>query len=195
MSDIFIKLVENKEELNYVFSLTHDAFVDAGLAKEQNDGKLIHYPQLDKIENTFIMIAVDNGEIIGTNTLTIDGTNGIHTDIYYKKETKEIRSEGRKLASSWRIAVKPGYRNQRQVVMSLIKKTFEIASEHSVETCLFTFYDKHEKVYQRLINATSIVRKQFQNEFYSDQYQILMRWDIERCPERWLVSNSIGINK
>ena len=142
---------------------------------------------LDRIPETFIIIAQLDGETVGTNTLTIDSPAGLHTDPNFKEETESIRSENRKLASSWRLAVDNRYSEYITVVNALIRSTFRLVFENEVNTTLFTFYEKHVKIYERLINAKSVSKKSYESEYYRNLPQVLMRWDVEDSPRRWRI--------
>ncbi|RCU45702.1 N-acetyltransferase [Corallincola holothuriorum] len=165
--------------MDSVYRLTHDAFVGAGLTPATKSGQLIHFPELDNMPKTKVIVAEVNGRIVGTNSITFDGPAGLHTDKFFPEETQSIRDEGRNLASSWRVAVDPSFRNQLKVIRSIFKQTFAVADAYNLECCLFTFYEKHEKIYQKLINARSLCKKSYSNEFYTDKTQVLMRVDIE----------------
>ena len=44
-------------ELDQIYKLTHDAYVERGYCEPQPGGKLIHYPHLDHIPETTILVA------------------------------------------------------------------------------------------------------------------------------------------
>ncbi|WP_196159102.1 GNAT family N-acetyltransferase [Reinekea sp. G2M2-21] len=182
MIEVLYRLA-NETDMESVYRLTHDSFVQAGLSKIQKTRQLVHFPELDGITETKVIVAEVDNKIVGTNSITFDSSAGVHTDKFFPEETKLIRQEGRRLASSWRIAVEPEFRNQLKVLRALLKGTIEEALKADIETCLFTFYEKHERIYQKLINAKSLCRKTYSNEFYSDKTQVLMRVDKESFPK------------
>ena len=57
------------------------------------------------------------------------------------------------------------FRRTRLVLSALIIKTIDIAELWEVETCLFLFAMRHERIYQRLIGARTIC---YRPGFYSD---------------------------
>ncbi len=183
----FIRSVESSFELDCVHKLTHDSYVERGYTTKQPDGRLIHYPHLDQSPNTTVLIALQSGHIIGTNSLTLDGPQGLHTDFDFKPECDQIRSEGRRMASSWRIATCPKFRGETRLVMELIRATVHEFVRLGVETSVFTFHPRHERVYQRLVKLETVARHDGIKHL-SNAPAVLMRWDREKCPKRWLPS-------
>ena len=170
-------------ELDRVHKLTHDAYVEMGYCKPQPDSRLNHYPHLDDIPETTVLIAILDGRIIGTNSLTMDGEHGLHVDADYKWQADKVRAEGRKLASSWRIVTDV---HERKVVMGLMACTVNLGVSLGIETCLFTFNPHHERIYKRLFNMETIGRHESSIEGLTNAPSVLMRCDIEKCPEKWL---------
>ena len=154
-----------------------------GYCKPQPDSRLNHYPHLDDIPETTVLIAISEGRIIGTNSLTMDGEHGLHVDADYKYQVDKVREEGRKLASSWRIVTGV---HGRKLVMGLIASTVDLVISLGVETCLFTFNPHHERIYKRLLNMETLDRHENSIDGLSHAPSVLMRWDIEKCPEKWL---------
>ena len=152
--DYTISVLEDYSRLDEVYRLTHDTLAESGNIKQTIDGKIATCPHLDKIPETTILIAEYQGKIVGTISVTVDSSQGLHTDNWFKPETDEIRSTiSGNLASSWRIATDPNYRGSRLLVISLIKGAFNIVLEKECKACLFTFLNKHVRIYQRIINA------------------------------------------
>lgn len=172
--------------MDEVYKLVHDAYLWRGYCAPQSDGRLRHYPHLDGITETTVIIGIDNGEIVGTVAYTDDGVNGLHVDDDYKAIVDTIRREERKLGSSWRIATKRDYRSEHGLVNALLEAVIHHWIDKRVETVLFTFNPRHEKVYARLWNLTAIGRSDGTVLGLENAPSVLMRWDIERCPAKWL---------
>ena len=114
------KELSDLTRLPEIYSLTHDTYVESGLIQPKETGTLNLFPHLNEIEETVIIIAESNGKIIATNSLTIDGEKGLHTDVYFKSETNELRKKHKKLGSSWRIATDKKHRGDIRIIMTLI---------------------------------------------------------------------------
>ncbi len=180
-----IRPIQSKAELEEVYRLTHDAYVEEGYCRPRPDGRLIHYPDLDQARETTILVALEEGRIVGTNSLTLDGPSGLHVDKDYGPECQAIRQTGRALASSWRIATHRSCRDQRKIVMSLITETVVRAVDFGVESCLFTFNPRHERIYKRLLNMRTIAHSSGTQGLLNAP-SVFMRCDLETLPERWL---------
>ncbi|WP_419656174.1 hypothetical protein Dvar_52740 [Desulfosarcina variabilis str. Montpellier] len=184
--EIRVRPVRTSQEMKEVYRIVHDAYLEKGYIKEQPHGKLIHYPHLDGIPETTVLVALDNCKVIGTNSVTFDGLYGMHVDEDFREECNQIRLENRMLAASWRIATRKSCRNVRKVVMKLIQKTVDHALMNGVETMLFTFNPRHERIYKRLLNMTTIARDDESVAGLSNAPAVLMRVDKENLPDRWL---------
>ncbi|RZM18030.1 MAG: hypothetical protein EOO88_41775, partial [Pedobacter sp.] len=130
-------------EYDEVFKLIHDAYVEANYIEPNTDGRFIHYPHLNSIPQTTVLVAVDNGVTVGTCSITIDSQSGLHTDEDFNNETEQVRKECRKLASSWRLATKIGYRSKIHIIRKLIQANIDYFAENNIETCLMTLVTRH----------------------------------------------------
>ena len=178
---IEIRAVQGPEELKAVYRMTHDAYVDMGFIRPRDDGMLIHYPHLDRINETTVLLALLDGRIVGTNSLTLDGPIGLHVDEDFGLETNHIRADGRTLAACYRMNTLPEVRLHNAIVMSLIRETVWRALESDVQTCLFIFHKRHERVYQRLLNMKTVAERS-EIACVENFPAVFMRCDLETLP-------------
>jgi hypothetical protein len=188
---ILVRPVNGMAELEEVYRLTHDAYAEQGYCSVQPDLRLVHYPHLDRIPETTVLVAIVDGLVAGTNSWTFDGPRGLHADSDFNTECNGLRCEGRRLASAWRLATRNIYRGNRKVIMALIQETVRSAVSAGVETCVFTFNPRHEEVYRRLLNMKTIARSD-ETRGLRNAPAVLMRLDLEAVPERWLNSVVAG---
>ena len=171
-----VRRIQTTQELHDVWRLTHDVYVKAGYCKRRETGWLIHYPRLDNIIETAVFIAIENGRIIGTNSITLDGPKGLHVDDDFPKEVNKIRKEGRRLVASWRIVTDC---KGIMPVVRLIKKTLAFGlNELWAETALFTFNPEHENFYKKYLNMTTIAKRDCIGKLHNAP-AVLMRADKE----------------
>lgn len=178
-----VRPIQSQNELDTIYKLTYEEYIREGYCPIQSDRRLIHFPHLDNIPETTVLVALIEDQIVGTNSLTVDGENKLHVDIDFPKEVSAIRAEGRKLAASWRIIVDRQSRNNLLIIKTLILRTIRLALDLGIETCLFTFNPKHKRFYQRYLKMKTIA--------YSDSSRnlinapmVLMRLDKEDlCPQ------------
>jgi hypothetical protein len=179
-----VRPIHNSRELDEVYRLTHDAFLERGYCERQPDGRLVHYPELDVSVDTTILIALVHGEIVGTISLTLDGPAGLHADHDFKPECDRIRAEGRAFAACWRLATRDRYRSENIVVMALIRAAVRLVCDAGVETAVFTFNPRHERIYQRILNMRTVARSAG-SDGLCNAPAVFMRLETAQIPQRW----------
>lgn len=180
---MIVRQINSGHELDMVRTLTHESWVASGLILPQPNGKIIHHPHLDNSPDTTVLVAIENELIVGTNSLTVDGPSGLHVDHGFKEETNCIRTEGLRLASSWRIASSPTALSRSAVFKTLIRATVDLIRDKEIETCLFVFPPEFEAFYRRVINAKTICTKKIT---YNDGLIVpcvMMRCDYQELPD------------
>jgi hypothetical protein len=180
-----IRPAKGRAELDAVHRLTHDSIVAGGYMVARPDGRLDSYPTLDASPLTTVLVAVCDGTIIGTNSLTADGPLGLHTDLYFPTETNAVRRDRRRLTSSFRIATAPTVQDRHgyALILDLVKWTLVVATEaYDFETMLCTFNPKHETVYRRMLAATTLAHQAQVAHGDVNAGAVLMRIDVDRLP-------------
>lgn len=182
---MLIRLLETEIEREQMYRLVHDEYFKAGYIESREDGRFVHYQGiLDRIPQTDVFLAYnDEDELIGTNSLTRDSDNGIHTRLDFPLQTMRERGTGKNLASSWRIVARSD--SGFSVVSNLIKATVRRAVAIGVETCLFTFHPRHYCQYQRGLNLELIGFNEH-TDGLRNAPAVLMRIVKKDIPERWL---------
>jgi len=187
--------VRTSRELDDVHRLVYEVYLRQGYCAPDRSGRLTHYPHLDAAPETTVLAAYEGSRLLGTNSLTLDGPAGLHTDVDFPKECARIRAEGRRLAASWRIVTRPECRDSKRVVCALIQATVDLGFvRRGVQTCLFTFNPRHERVYRRLLNMRTLARRETTTGLLNAP-AVLMRLDRESCPERWLDGGAPDMRK
>ncbi len=182
---MWIRLLETDAEREQVFRLVHDEYVREGYIQPQSDSRFVHHCGLwDRIPFTDVFIAHDdNGDLIGTNSLTRDNEYGIHTLVDFPKETMRERLTGKVLASSWRIVTRNDCKAASGLVSALIRATVQRAKAIGVETCLFTFNPKHMCRYHIALNMEMIGFSEVTEGIHAPS--VLMRVATKDVPDRW----------
>jgi hypothetical protein len=173
------------QDMEAVYRMTHDAYVKAGYCQPSKDGMLIHYPHLENIPETVVLVAKVDGKIVGTNSITIDGPHGLHCDVDFPDATDEVRKEGRKLGACWRIVTTMEGHHHLNIVMSLIKESLRLMLEKGVQVGLFTFNPKHVSVYVKILHMKMVAFNQG-TDGLTNAPSALMRLDREDVPQRWM---------
>lgn len=179
-NDYKIHKLTDYNRLPEINSIIRETFIESGLISDHFNSSADFYPHLNTIKETTILIAEQNGQIVGTNSMTVDSPAGLHTDYYFKEETDFIRKTEKKiLGSSWRIATIHEYRNNINLFLDLIQTSFHIAKEKHIETCLFVFNKKHEEFYKKLLDAETIAEKICTIDPKIEILFVLMKTDTE----------------
>ena len=183
-----IRRANTLQDLEAVWGLTHDMFVGEGYAEARPDGLLRHYPHLDIIPETTVLMAEDeDGTLLGSNSYTVDGPAGLHVDDDFKDVVDRLRQEcraaGLRLGASWRIVTRPGCREHLQVVLQLISATLEGGRELA-DVVLFTFNPKHESFYGRMLGLQTVSEPRAGNAVRNAP-AVLMRGDMAGMLARW----------
>lgn len=185
---IEVSLASNPSDMEKVYRLTYKAFLKANLIAERADEKVVHHPNLDALDETYVIVAKSGDDVIGTITVTLDSEAGLHTDCpSFKTKTDEIRKESRKLASSWRIAIDPEHNATIAVLNMLLNKVAYIVHDEKIETILYTFSPTHARIYERMLNLEAVAHGEDDNpDIHNDQkHVVMMRGYTEKLPEKF----------
>jgi hypothetical protein len=188
---VLVRPINGDQELDAVYHITHDSYAERGYCQPRPERRLIHYPHLDRISETTVLVAILKGQIVGTTSWTLDGPRGLPSDSDFKAECDAVRREGRRLAAGWRIATTSRCRAERKVVMTLIHETLRSELDSGVTTCLFTFHPRHENIYRKLLNMRTVARSEGTRGL-NNAPAVLMRLDREAVPERWISAMVAG---
>jgi len=174
-TDVVVRPIQSAAELDEVYKLTYVSYREREYCPPQEDGRLVHYPHLDRIPETTILVAVADKEIIGSISLTQDGPHGLHVDEDFKIVCSQVRNEGSPIAASWRIVTRSGVRSERKIVMALITGCAIRLIASCALTYLYTFNPRHERIYERLLNMKTIARKEGNIDGLYNSPAVLMR--------------------
>jgi hypothetical protein len=188
-----IRPVANVAEMEEVYRLTHDSYVSKAYAENQSNGLLLHYPEYDVIPETTVLIALQDGKMIGTISVTLPGPFGYTLDRDFREEIAQLRNEGRQVGVIWRLVVKEECRSSRAVLLGLISAVTRHFLNHGLDTYLFEVNPRHERIYQRLLNMTVMSRKE-SAEGLQHAPAVLLRGNCENLPAEWRLSGYIPKN-
>jgi len=179
-----ITMATTAEAMLSVWKLTHDAYVFSGYADPQPDGILRHYRHLDLIPETTVFTAEDDGDLLGTISVTEDGPHGLNVDQVFKDLVDPLRASGLKTASVWRLVTQPDFRKSLSVVTRLIGQAVEYFEKRQIVLVLMVVNPKHERFYQHMLCFQTI--SEVRNEkAVKGNPGILMMTDITRLQLCW----------
>ncbi len=182
-----ISIMDNCSKLDEVYRLTHDTLTEAGDIPPQKEGKIVSFPEIDRIPQTTIIIAEQNDRIVGTISFTLDSENGLHVSKWFKKETEQLRkiTSGR-LGAFWRIATQNNYRKSRALVLDLMDCAFTVARNEKCDFGLLVSTYRHIRLYQRFIGAQILAQRK---SSLDKNFQIDTAMMIFNIEEGWKTFN------
>ena len=185
---MLVRTAATLKDLEDVWRLTHDVYVSEGYAAPQPDGMLRHYPHLDLVPETTVLLAEDeDGRLLGSNSYTVDGPAGLQPDDDFKDVIdvlrEDCRARGLRLGCSWRIVTQPDCRDGLAVVMKLISATLD-AGKQVADVVLYTFNPRHVGFYGRMLGLQAIAGPRDGHSVKSAP-AILMRGDMSEMIARW----------
>lgn len=186
-----INKVQNQDDLNEVYRITHDQYVNEGYSVPQQDGMLRHYRLYDRIPETVIFVTKKEQKIVGTLSLTFSNMSGFPCDEDFPNESAIIKDSarimGRKIANCWRLVTDRS--TNLEVVFILINSAVEECAREHVNEILFVVNPKHVSVYQKLLGMTKIAESQVETVkapgvlLYADGRHLASKW-IAFCQKR-----------
>lgn len=181
---MFIRPILSDDELDIVHRLTHDQFVAEGFARPQSDGRLRYYNDIEAAPENMVLVAVDDGMIVGTVSVTLDGPAGLHVDHDFGEQCAAIRAEGRPVGGVWRIVTDTQLRGSRTVILELIRATVDVLVRFGIPTALCEFGPHHERAYHKLLGFSTVARSTSLAQLAAPA--VLMRASVaeaaRRCP-------------
>jgi hypothetical protein len=164
---VFVKAATTPKEMDAVYRLTHDTFVERGIIKPQPSGRLSDYPGWDSSERTVVFVAYLKGKILGTISLT---TCWSREEVFNYKAFRESIDEtyrsDEKTAAGWRLAVDTSDKLiQSIIVLKLVEAIHEYLFSTRIDVTYFSFVVEHLAFYQKMfIGGKLIDRKEIKTD-------------------------------
>ena len=160
--DVVLKEIDSVQGLTEVYGLTYREYLAAGYIAANADETLAHYAELDGIDETTVFGAYVGDELVGTNSLTVDGPMGLHVDHDFPDQVRRIRrwcrGHGLGLGASWRIVTDSRMRRGFAVLVELVRATVRKGCEIGLHVTLYSFHPAHERAYLKFLRLETIAR-------------------------------------
>lgn len=168
-------------ELDDVHKLTYELYHREGYCSEREDKRLEVYPHLDNIPETVVFTIYLGDELVGTVSATIDGPQGLNTDIDFPRETRQFRNKYR-IGSIWRLGSRR--KQDTKVVVDLFRMAIESLVSRGAEVCLSIINPKHEAIYKRILGMRHIADRENARGL-KNAPAVLIKVHKEDLPKRW----------
>jgi hypothetical protein len=185
-SSISVRAVTDAGELQKIYALTHDCYVSKGYCDPQPDGLLPLHNQFDILPETTVLVAEMHGQIVGSVSIIMDGPQGFPFEKEFHDIISQLRLTHTGLAAISRLVVHKAARANLKIVKALIKALFVVFQNSGgrLKTGLLTVNPSHEKIYQKLLNMTSIARSNAMHGL-SNAPAVLLRCNLDAAPANW----------
>lgn len=184
-----IREATSKQDMEGVYRLLHDAYVQQGYVESQNEQQLLYNAEFDNIPETTVLIVEASGLLLGTVSITVDGPSGLPVDKDFGTTCNLIRKRQEILACAWRLVTRYGYADERKLVMTLIGEAVQVALRRKVQICLCALNPKHQHFYSRLLGMKTISMCRSMKSLRNAP-GICMRCDTAKLPLWWKRSGS-----
>jgi len=180
--------VGDEADLKRVWRLTYREYLAMNYCLPNPSEMLTHFLDLDRLPQTQVFaLEDDDGELIATNSASLDGPGGLHTDHAWPEETQAVRREcrerGLRLGSSWRIVTDSRNRQKLKPLLTIIDYTLQQAGPQQ-DVTLFTFHFDHSRIYTRLLGLEVIAGPRPDATVHGAN-GVLMRGEAAVMRERW----------
>jgi hypothetical protein len=139
-----------------VWHLVYVAYLRSGYITPREDEQFRSYPEIEELEETTVLVALEENEVVGTVTVTLDSKLGLTTDINFPIETERIRLEGLPIACAWRLAAKENVTVAYGVNQALMAGALEILRGNVL---LLECHPRHVMYYMRRLKMRMEVGK------------------------------------
>ena len=117
--EITIKLAEKHEELDAAFKLVYEAYLHEGLIQEDNTQR--RYSLFHLLPSTNTVVAIKEGEVIGTFSLILEEEEGI-LPLDKDFDTRSYKKHGRRIGEVIGLAIKPNFRGGKSGLLFMLMK-------------------------------------------------------------------------
>ncbi len=148
-----IHKLANSRELFDLYRLTYECYQADGHPLPNADGLWIPHPEFDHLPTTTIFIAQLGGEMVGTVSITMDGTLGLPLDKKFPNTCRLNRLKGRRVAQVWRLLVRESCPIKSSIVVSLLTEATQRLMAEGAQTCLYVVQEKLTATCCDLLNA------------------------------------------
>lgn len=152
MPDLVFRLGD-ASELPEIQRLAYLEYRRSGYIASNRNEMMHHYHhRFDHIPETHLLVArrQKDQKLLGTMSVTVDGPNGIPTDVDFPSETELLRINSEKLCQVWRFAIDCDHRTSSRVLFGLMSLSWFSDFTFDISTVVATIHPKHLGFYQIL---------------------------------------------
>lgn len=181
-SSLIFKIAETEQELEASFKLVYDAYLKLGYC-EENPYKM-RATLYHALPTTTTLLAIDNGNVVGTLTVVRDNRHGLPVDKVFN--VKGLREKAQRLAEITSLVIHEDYRREKggQVLFPLLRLMYEYSTSHfGVKHLVVSIHPKDVNFYKSLLLFKTIPETTEQN--YLGSPAVALHLDLEQAVNRY----------
>jgi len=150
---IIIRLAVSKGELDKIFGLRYQSYLEKGYISE-NPSKLL-YDEWDGLDATTHIVAIENDQITGAVRIVRDSRKGLPMERVFKREITDLRRQGRVLAEASTLVTAKEDRNSKRLLwLRLCRAVWREAQACRINDLCIAVTPNHLSFYKRLLFET-----------------------------------------
>lgn len=125
LQGIQIRVAKDQNEINQAFKLLYESYLTSGLMDPKS-----HELRITKyhcLPTSVIIVAIYEGEVIGTVTHVLDSQLGLPTDM--SVDLSSFRKRGKRIAEISALAVKKGFRRSHALLFAMTRYAYHYATK------------------------------------------------------------------
>jgi predicted GNAT family N-acyltransferase len=147
---ITVQVVHNREMLESVYRLRHDAYVRKRYIAPRSSGMMSD--GWDELSTTMHFVALQKDCVIGAVRLVLDSANGLPMERVFPDEVRQLRGQGRRLAEASTMAVShPHQESDCRLWLRLSRVLWQRAGMLQVDDLCLAVTPNHLAFYERLL--------------------------------------------
>jgi len=172
--------VATKADMPAVWALTYKAFRIRGFCGPNDLDQLQHYPHLDGISETTVLLAEDEDGLAGTISVTEDGLYGLHVDVAFLGVVRDAAEVGgKRVGAVWRLAMRV-----EQVLPRLIDAALGELARRQIEPAFIAVHPSDAGFYERRLGFEEVDRVDH-DPTVNNAPAVLMIGRLETMLKKW----------
>lgn len=188
-SIISVRLAKTQSEMDVVYQLTHDTFVEKRLCEEQESHSLKNNQELDQHPGTQVFIALIDGEIRGTISLSLhDKMEEVYNYSFVSQLLASSYDAGKPAYSGWRLATKGSRVERYLLAVRLIMHGYKAIISGGSHQTYFSFLPSQLNVYKNFFPDGQILGQIRKRTRIIDGQLVLMKHRVSKSGYKHLES-------
>ncbi len=175
---ITVRPATSRREMDAVYRLVHDTFVERGILSPQANGRLMNNLSLDRSPDTTVFVAYWGEEVVGTISFTVHNTSEkVYNYKVFKDALDTHVEDGDMSFSGWRMATTlKNPRMQPLIAMRLVAAVHKHSFEIGVRQSYLSFVSEHTGFYEKLLMGGQVIDKKHKKTQFIDGDLCLMKY-------------------